>query len=322
MKRLRKHVWAALSALALLAFAPTTMAQAVSTYVNGVIDPFGLDFRPDNSLLISTATSIQVAPPGGGSFSNYFSGGPYAGRGVTVRASDPGAAYGANNNTGRIERFTGCPGGCGAGIYTTAAGGYDIQFDAGDNAFVSLFAGNVILRVASGCVSGCASTVFANAGSDPNLINPAGIVIAANGDLYVASETRILRYAAGCVVPCASTTFATVNAGARGLVFDAVSNAFYVASGTAGGNTIQRISTLGVVTAFAAVPGGGLEGMTLGPDARLYVAAPDLDQVVTVALPHYVVAVPTLSEWALILLGMMLTTMAVARVGVNRRVRA
>lgn len=315
------------AAVVLLATAPAAMAQATSVFVNNIADPFGLDFLPDGRLLVARQVggSIVVeATADGVTLSQYgfFPGG--SARGLTVGPG--GAVYVVENANARVTILPStCPANCMTSDYVSAPTGYEVLFDAGGNGYVSQFSNAEIFYIAAPCVSACGAVMFASGGvSDGNLDLPAGMAIGWGGDLFVAASNRILRYATGCVQNCTSTVFANVNLGARGLVFDAVSDSLYVASGNAGGNTIQRISSTGAVSPFATVPGGGLENMTLGPDARLYVSAPDLDQVIAVALPHFVppappAAIPTLSEWAMILLAGLLMVFGAWRVTAHRQ---
>ena len=159
----------------------------------------------------------------------------------------------------RMRRLTLCR--LGAGLLAMLAG-----VAHADILYVTNSGANTVSRVdeAAGTV-----TTFAT-----GLNDPFGIVVAPNGNFYVANQAGDLQASTiSQITPNGVvTTFANIGIGPDGLAVDSQGNLFVANFGS---NTISKIPTTGTNAGVATTYASGLDepiGVTLGPGGTMYVS--------------------------------------------------
>lgn len=303
-----RHLIYALGALLLsVLFAPVAQAQTATIYVNNSVAQAGGVFDSSGAYYVSNAANIYRVTSGGTVVNLYgaIPGGSSYVNGMTFNAAGDLIF---SRELGNIYRFAaGCTAPCTATLYANVPGTpEEIGFDTAGNLYVANYNNGNVYRVAAGCVQPCASTIHATGASLSG--STFGLVLAANDDIYVLSDNgNVYRLAAGCVAPCTPTFLTDAGAIGRGLAFDGA-GALYGA--IPGDNQIKLIPTNGsAATTYSTGPGFNFPyALATGLDGSLYMADPGAQRAFRIAAAPFPppVTVPTLSEWAMILFGLLL----------------
>lgn len=277
--------------------APAT-AQTVTVYgsngtghAGGVFDGAGNYFVSDNG-------NLQRVTNNGATFTNLVTLANFS-TGMAVRGAN---LYYSDENANAIFRIaTNCVAPCTRTLVAnTVSGPEQIAFDAAGNLFFSSYQTADVYRLAAGCVEPCTPIVHANGGGFT--FRTFGTAVAANGDRYFSTGAgRVVRTPVGCAEPCTGTLVTTVPGNQGGsLTFS--NGVLYMNSNT----RIYIVPTNGAAaTVYATSPSFVFPyGLATAPNGDLIVA--DLSSANIFRIAPAVVPVPTLSEWAMILLGLIL----------------
>lgn len=307
-----KSALGALVVMLCLSFTSAAAAQSASTYgsvpnAGGVVvSPSGDVFAVDSN----TGAISRIAP--GGATTAYTTG-VGSGTYMLARAGD-GTLYAAREGSNQLYRVpASCVAPCTPVLMATPSRPFGMAVDAAGTLYLASFVDQTIVRYAAGCAAPCTPTTFAT-----GLGRIADLTFDSAGDLYAVTEPgTVLKFNAGCGAPCTPTTYATgAGSGGRGITV-----------GEAGSFYTTAVSS----KAIYRIPAGGGAAVLFGtyptwsfpiqidrnPSGTiLYVATVNSGSgVYAVSLPAP--PVPTMSEWAMILLG--LTLAGGAAVLVQRR---
>ena len=292
-------------ALAVASFgASAASAQTVSVYAGGSSQ--GIAVGPGEEVFFSNSVGDAVSriPQGGGSATTYVTNQLYSP--LDVFRSPTGDLYVTYDALGRVVRYTaGCVTPCTGTIYGNSSAANWTTMDPAGNLYVSSYGFGTVARFDAGCVAPCPRTTFATglgAGS-------AGLVTDAAGNLYLArGNGTVLRFAAGCAAPCTPTVYASgLSSGIRGITLGE-GGSFYLTDITT--PSILRLPAGGgAATTYAVLPVDSLpRDLERAASGVIYVAG---ENAVYAVSPPAPAPVPTLTEWAMILFGLVLAGGAV-----------
>lgn len=301
-------------ALAVASFgASAASAQTVSVYAGGSSQ--GIAVGPGEEVFFSnfTGDAASRVPPGGGTPTTYVANALQSP--LDVFRSPAGALYVTYEQGSRVVRYAdGCVTPCAGTVVGNPAAPTCTTMDAAGNLYVASFNAGDVTRFDAGCVASCAPTNFATglgAGS-------AGLVTDAAGNLYLARDNgSVLRFAAGCVAPCTATVYASgLSSGIRGITLGE-GGSFYLTDTTT--PSILRLPAGGgAATTYAVLPVGSVpRDLERAASGVIYVAG---ENAVYAVSPPAPAPVPTLTEWAMILFGLVLAGGAV--MAIHRREQA
>ena len=282
----------------LLGLSAPVAAQTVTVYGTNSTGHAGGVFDASGNYFVSRNGFLQRVTNNGATFTDLLNLANFS-TGMAVRGAD---LYYSDENANAIYRIaTNCVAPCTPTLVAnTVAGPEQIAFDAAGNLFFSSFQTGDVYRLAAGCAQPCTPIVHANGGGFT--FRTFGAAVAANGDRYFSTSAgRIVRTPVGCVEPCTGTLVTTVPGNQGGsLIFS--NGVLYMNSGT----NIYTVPTTGApATVYATSPSFVFPyGLATAPNGDLIVAdlaSADIFRSAVGPLP-----VPTLSEWAMILLGLIL----------------
>lgn len=275
-------------------------AQVVTVYGTNSTGHAGGVFDASGNYFVSRNGFLQRVTGNGTVFTDLTALANYS-TGMAIRG---GNLYYSDENINAIYRVaTNCVAPCTRTLVanTPTNAPEQIAFDAAGNLFYSSFQSADVYRLAAGCTEPCTSIVHANGGGFT--FRTFGAAIAANGDHYFSTHAgQIVRTAAGCTEPCTGTLVTTVPGNAGGsLTFS--NGTLYM---TANRNVYTVPTTGATPTIYASdvrfvVP----YGLTTASNGDLIVADLGSASIFRVA-PPAPTPVPTLSEWAMILVGLSL----------------
>ncbi|WP_426041651.1 IPTL-CTERM sorting domain-containing protein [Brevundimonas sp. TWP2-3-4b1] len=279
-------------------------AQTVTVYGSNSTGHAGGVFDASGNYFVSRNGFLQRVTGNGTVFTDLLTLANYS-TGMAVRG---GNLYYSDENANAIYRIaTNCVAPCTPTLVanTPTNNPEQIAFDAAGNLFYSNFQSFDVYRLAAGCVEPCTSIVHANGGGFQ--FRTFGVAIAANGDRYFSTSAgRIVRTPAGCAEPCTGTLVTTVP-GNQGGSLTFTNGVLYMNANT----SIYAVPTTGAAaTVYAASPSFVFPyGLATAPNGDLVLA--DLASANIFRIAPVIVPVPTLSEWAMILLGLMLAAGAI-----------
>lgn len=319
MSALFRSLLTAIAALCALCAASSAWAQATTTYT-AFAGPSGLVFDSAGVLYISNDGGVIRRIGAGGAPITTFGTVPGGFRSSGLAFAANGDLFASSETGASIYRFAaGCTQPCTPTLFAnTVFFPEEIVFDTAGNLYLGNIFNTTIYRFAAGCTEPCTATILATGG----FINdtPFGLAIDPANNLFaLLSNGRIVRIAAGCSAPCTATLVGTIGIpNARGLIIDGAGDLYSVSLSSA---TAYRTTQAGVTTAFGSGMAGAF-GLALGRDSAIYAGDRGNNRVARIggvvnALPPGPAPVPTLSEWALILLG--LTLAGSAAVVLNQR---
>ncbi|WP_298158451.1 IPTL-CTERM sorting domain-containing protein [Brevundimonas sp.] len=315
-KSLRNVALAGGAALAVLGgWAATASAQTASLYSSAISQPTDTIVLSDGGpAYVSSDTGVYYLPTPAGVPVRISSGGGF--RELAMMAD--GSLLAGRTDGGVYRYAANCTtqAGCGEAYFADTAGGGGVYGVAVDNVnsyvYFTGYDGDVIRRTN---LSGGSPETFVSSGLDA----PAGLEIGTDGFLYVgdSDNQRVMRYPANCTAPCGSGTVFASGGGitsTRGVERSPSTGVLFISDGGALGS--GKVYTVGAAggtpVQYSALSVNGVESIYLidGTNA-LYVSggvgggSPNLYKIsVTAAAAAF--AVPTMSEWAMILLGIML----------------
>lgn len=274
-------------------------AQTVSVYGGGWSQGVALGASGELFTTNFVGDAVSRIPPGGGSPTTYVANAVQSPLGISL--SPTGELYVSYELGGRVVRYpAGCVTPCAGAVIATPAAPTWLAMNAAGELYVGSYNSKLITRYAANCTAPCAPTVFASPAQ-----NPAGLTFDADQNLYVAlSDGTVQRFAAGCTTPCTGTAYATgLSTGIRGIT-TGENGSVYLTDTTA--RTVLRIpSGGGAAAVYATLPAGSVPRyLVRAPSGVIYVAGDNA--IYAVSAPPVVVAVPTLTQWAMIVFGLLL----------------
>lgn len=317
----RGAVFAGLMALAALGVSAPASAQTATLYTSAV----------------GTPTDIIVLAPGGAAYVASDTGLFYlptpAGAPVKINAGAnqyrelamlPDGTLLGGSTDGNVYRYNaGCTtlAGCGEAVFVNAGGGgvYGVAVDPVNSfVFISRYNSNLVMRTN---LTGGGITTFATTAAAQTLLRPAGLDVGTDGFLYVgdSDRQRIVRFPTNCVAPCATGTLFSSGGGitsTRGVARSPTTGIVFISDGGALGS--GKVYTVapggGTPVQYSALAVNGVESIYLhDASTTLYVSggvgagSPNTYEISVAAAPAFLaVTVPTLTEWAMILLGLLL----------------
>ncbi|WP_428152076.1 hypothetical protein [Brevundimonas sp.] len=304
----------ALAALGLTA--PAASAQTASLYSSAVSQPTDLIVLSDGGpAYVSSNTGVYYLPTPGGT--------PVLVSGVRqyrelTRMAD-GSLLAASASNGNIYRLNaGCTtlAGCAETLFASIGGGsgaYGVAVDnVNSHVFFTAYDTGTIRRTD---LSGAGMVTFAS-----GLVGPAGLEIGSDGFLYLgdSDNKRVLRYPANCTAPCTTGTV-FVSGGTitstRGVSRSSSGIMFISDGGALGSGKVYTVGPAGgTPVQYSALAVNGIESIYLIDGTNtLYVSggvgggSPNTYKIsVAAAAAALATAVPTMTEWAMILFAMLM----------------
>ena len=298
-RKLRSQLVGIATLVASLCLAPAlAQGQTVTPYATGMGTIANLSFDTSGALFAGrfNNSGLSRVAAGGGVGTNFITrpSGQYA----AVVGPDNGLyTVLTNGNVVRYAPGATVPDAAPYGTGTSTSSYTNLAFDASGRLYVIGNADANVFRIPAG---GGAATVFGTVTGVPF-----GIAIDAGGRVYISLEsgTSVLS------IPStggAATVFGTgVSPQNYGIVVSAAGDVYVTSYGA---SAVFRIASGGgAATSFAAVPDGPT-GITVR-NGVLYVGSYNTGVVRQVSFPGpVVVPVPTMSEWAMILMGLVLAS--------------
>jgi streptogramin lyase len=271
-------------------------AQTVTVYATDMSRPVSLSFDASGALFSGqfNGDGIYRGPAGGGA-GELFTTKPWDGSGAVVGPDN--ALYTVNINGDVIRYAPGStkPDAAPYATGTSTSRYTNLAFDTAGRLYVIGSTDNNVYRIP---VGGGAAAVF---GTTPSAQGPFGIAIGSTGTVYISNESgrnvRTISSAGG-----ASTVFGTGTSPLYGI---AVSSAGEVYVTEYLNNAVRRFPAAGGASTLFATISDQPTAVTIRSNV-LYVGAYNTPAVRQVSLPPEPTPVPTMSEWALILLGVSL----------------
>lgn len=310
-----------LSLVALCGSAGVASAQTASPFSSVVGQPTDLIvLAPGGAAYVASNTGLYYLPTPAGAPVLISGARQYR----ELAMLPDGSLLGGSTNGGVYRYNAGCTtlAGCGETLFValgTGGGVYGVAVDPVNSyVFISGYDGDIVRRTD---LTGAGITTFATAAAAVNLNGPSGLEVGTDGFLYVgdSDNLRIVRYPTNCVAPCASGTVFASGGGmtsTRGLARSPTSNIMFISDGGAlGSGKVYTVGPAGgTPVQYSALAVNGIESIYLDDaTTTLYVSggvgggSPNTYEISVAAAPSFLVpTVPTLTEWAMILLALLL----------------
>lgn len=302
---------------------PTSQAaaQTASLYSSAVAKPTDVIVLSDGGpAYVASDTGLFYLPSPAGA-PVLISTNPIGYREITRMADGSLLAAATNGNIYKLVSGCVTQAGCAETLFASIGGGSGAYGVAVDNVnayvFFSAYDTNTVRRVD---LAGGGMVTFAS-----GFNHPAGLEIGSDGFLYVgdSDNKRVMRYPANCAAPCTTGTV-FVSGGTitstRGVARSPSSGIMFISDGGAlGSGKVYTVGPAGgTPVQYSALAVSGIESIYLIDGTNtLYVSggvsggSPNVYKIsVTAAAAALVSAVPTMSEWAMILFAMLMAASA------------